>query len=250
MEVKRRYVGTPVMKKDSMALVTGKPVYTDDIAPKDCLVVKVLRSPHAHALIESIDKTRAEAVDGIEAILTWEDCPQKRFTMAGQTYPEPSPYDRLILDQRVRFVGDAVAVIAGENEDCVDRAMKLLKVTYQVLEPVLDFHKAKDNPVLVHPEENWQSLCPVGADNRRNLCASGVDKAGDVDEILASCPHVIEQTYHVKSNQQAMMETFRTFTSLDPYGRLVVTSSTQVPFHCRRIIAQALDSPKSRVRVL
>ncbi len=250
MEVKRRYVGTPVMKKDSMALVTGKPVFTDDIAPKDCLVVKVLRSPHAHALIESIDKTHAEAVDGVETILTWEDCPQKRFTMAGQTYPEPSPYDRLILDQRVRFVGDAVAVIAGENEECVDRAMQLLKVKYQVLEPVLDFHKAKDNPVLVHPEENWQSLCPVGADNHRNLCASGVDAMGDVDAILASCPHVIEQTYHVKANQQAMMETFRTFTSLDTYGRLVVTSSTQVPFHCRRIIAQALDIPKSRVRVL
>lgn len=250
LEKKKRFVGAPVMKKDAMALITGKPVYTDDLAPKDCLIVKVLRSPHAHAWIESIDKTRAEAVPGIETILTWKDVPQKRFTMAGQTYPEPSPYDRLILDQRVRFVGDAVAIVAGEDEACVDRAMKMIKVKYQVLEPVLDFHRAKDNPVLVHPEDNWKSLCPVGADNKRNLCASDSCSDGDVDAVLAGCAHVIDQTYHVKANQQAMMETFRTFTVMDPYGRLVVTSSTQIPFHCRRIVAHALDIPKSKVRVI
>ena len=104
MEKKKTYVGQSVVKRDAMALMTGKPVYTDDIAPKDCLIVKVLRSPHAHAWIEEIDKTRALSVPGIETILTWEDSPQKRFTMAGQTYPEPSPYDRLILDRRMRFV--------------------------------------------------------------------------------------------------------------------------------------------------
>lgn len=250
MEKTKRFVGAPVMKKDAMALITGKPVYTDDLAPKDCLIVKVLRSPHAHAWIESIDKTRAEAIAGIETILTWKDVPQKRFTMAGQTYPEPSPYDRLILDQRVRFVGDAVAIVAGENEACVDRAMKMIKVKYQILEPVLDFRQAKDNPILVHPEDNWKSLCPVGADNKRNLCASDSCSEGDVDAVLAACAHVIDQTYHVKANQQAMMETFRTFTTMDPYGRLVVTSSTQIPFHCRRIVAHALDIPKSKVRVI
>ena len=109
---------------------------------------------------------------GIEAVYTWEDVPQNRFTMAGQTYPEPSPYDRLILDRHVRYVGDPVAIVAGENEQAVDRALKVIRVKYQVLEPVLDFHTAKDHPVLVHPEENWKSLCPVGADNKRNLCAS------------------------------------------------------------------------------
>ena len=172
MERTAKIVGSPVMKKDAMALVTGKPVYTDDIAPKDCLVVKVLRSPHAHALIKEIDKEAAEKIPGIAAVLTWKDVPGKRFTMAGQTYPEPSPYDRLILDQRVRFVGDAAAVVAGETEEAVDQALKRIRVDYEVLEPVLDFRTAKDNPVLVHPEENWKSLCPVGADNRRNLCAS------------------------------------------------------------------------------
>ncbi len=252
MEKIKRYVGASVPKKDAAALVTGKPVYTDDIAPKDCLIVKVLRSPHAHALITSIDTKKAAALAGIETILTWQDVPQKRFTMAGQTYPEPSPYDRLILDQRVRFVGDAVAIVAGEDEEVVDRALKMIKVEYEVLDAVLDFRKAKDNPVLVHPEEDWKSLCPVGADNRRNLCASdnsGSDSS-EVDDILASCDYVIDRTYHTKANQQAMMETFRTYTTMDTYGRLNITSSTQVPFHVRRILAHALDIPKARVRVL
>ena len=159
MEAKNRYVGMSVIKKDAKALLAGKPLYTDDIAPKDCLIVKLLRSPHAHALIEEIDLSRAFKVEGIETILTYQDCSQKRFTMAGQTYPEPSPYDRLILDQRVRFVGDAVAIVAGETEEAVDKALRLIKVKYQVLEPVLDFHTAKDNPILVHPEDSWKSLC-------------------------------------------------------------------------------------------
>lgn len=250
MERKQRYVGTSVVKKDAKALITGKAVYTDDIAPKDCLVVKVLRSPYAHALIKEIDVQKALGLPGIEAVYTWQDVPQNRFTVAGQTYPEPSPYDRLILDQRVRFVGDAVAIVAGENEACVDRALRLIHVTYEILEPVLDFRKAKDNPVLVHPEDNWKSLCPVGADNTRNLCATASDTHGDVDGILKSCDLVLERTYHTKANQQAMMETFRTFTTMDPYGRLVITSSTQIPFHVRRILAHALNIPKWKVRVI
>ena len=213
-----KYVNAPVMKKDAMALVTGKPVYMDDVAPKDCLIVKVLRSPHAHALIEEINITNALKQKGIECILTYKDVPHRRFTMAGQTFPEPSPYDRYILDQRVRFVGDAVAIVAGEDEAAVDRALKLIKVKYQVLEPVLDYHTAKDNPVLVHPEEDWKALCPVGADNKRNLCASGMDSDGDVDGVMKDCDIVMEGTYHVKAMQQSMMETFRTATYLDTYA--------------------------------
>ena len=137
-----RVVSQAIPKVDYKALVTGKAVYTDDLAAKDSLVVKVLRSPYAHALIEDINLTRAELVPDIECILTYKDCPDKRFTMAGQTYPEPSPYDRLILDQRVRFVGDAVAIVAGRTKEAVNKALKLIKVKYEVLEPVLDFHKA------------------------------------------------------------------------------------------------------------
>lgn len=242
-------VGQPVRKKDAMALLLGKPAYVDDVTPRDCLVVKVLRSPHAHALIEEIDTSAAMKVPGIAAIFTYRDVPQKRFTMAGQTYPEPSPYDRLILDQRVRFVGDAAAIVAGETEQAVDRALKLIRVRYQVLEAVLDPHEALDGPILVHPEDSWRSLCPVGADNHRNLCASETCSDGDVDQVLADCPCVVDRVYHTKACNQAMMETFRTYTEMDPYGRLHVVSSTQIVFHVRRILANALDIPKSKIHV-
>ena len=248
-ETNFRVVNQPVRKKDAMQLLLGKPAYVDDVTPHDCLVVKVLRSPHAHALIEEINTDIACKVPGIECIFTYKDVPQKRFTMAGQTFPEPSPYDRLILDQRVRFVGDAVAIVAGETEKAVDKALKLIKVKYQVLEPVLDFHTAKDNPILVHPEDNWRSLCPVGADNKRNLCASECGSHGDVDAVLADCDAVVEHTYRVPAVNQAMMETFRTYTEIDHYGRLHIISSTQIVFHVRRILANALDIPKSKIHV-
>lgn len=244
-------VNQPIQKKDAMQLVTGQPVYTDDIAPKECLIVKLLRSPHANAWVTSVNKDIACRVPGIEAIYTWEDIPQeeRRFTLAGQTYPEPSPYDRLLLDRHVRYVGDPVAIVAGKDEKCVDKALRLIQVTYEVLEPVLDFRKALDAPILVHPEDNWESLCEVGADNRRNLCAHDESGAGDIDKVLSECDVVIDRIYHTKACQQAMMETFRTFCTMDAYGRLHVVSSTQIVFHCRRIIANALHIPKSMVRV-
>lgn len=244
------YVNQPVRKKDAMALVTGQPVFMDDIAPKECLIVKLLRSPHAHAWIRSIKTDIAMKVPGIECILTYKDVPQKRFTLAGQTYPEPSPYDRLILDPHLRFVGDPVAIIAGQTEEAVDRAMKLIKVEYDILEPILDLRKAKDNEILIHPEENWIANCPVGADNQRNLCASGDQIEGDIEAVLADCDVVVEETYHTKANQQAMMETFRTYTYLDTYQRLNVISSTQITFHVRRILSNALGIPKSQIRVV
>ena len=246
-----KVVNQPLRKKDAMQLVTGQPVYVDDVTPHDCLCVKLLRSPHANAIVKSINKTAAMKVPGMEAIFTWEDVDQdgRRYTQAGQTYPEASPYDRLVIDRHVRFVGDVVAILAGADEKCVDKAMKLVKVEYEVLEPVLDFHTAKDNPVLVHPEDNWESLAPVGADNRRNLCAHDECGNGDIDAVLADCDVVIDRVYHTQACQQAMMETFRTYCEIDTYGRLHIISSTQIVFHTRRIVANALHIPKSKVRV-
>lgn len=246
-----RTVNQPVRKKDAMQLLTGQPVYVNDVAPDNCLIVKLLRSPHPNAIIEEIRTDAAKKVPGIEAIFTWEDVPQDgpRFTLAGQTYPEPSPQDRLVLDRHVRFVGDPVAIVAGRDEKCVNRALRMIKVKYQVLEAVLDFRTALDNPVLVHPEDNWEALCPVGADNKRNLCAHDECGEGDVESVLADCDVVLDRTYHTKANQQAMMETFRTFCTIDTYGRLHIVSSTQIVFHCRRIVAKALGIPKSKVRV-
>ena len=245
-----KYVNQPVRKTDAMSLVTGKPVYTDDLAPRDCLIVKILRSPHANAWVEDIKTGTAEKVAGIACILTYKDVPQKRFTLAGQTAPEMSPDDRLILDRHVRFVGDAVAIVAGETEEAVDKALKRIRVDYRVETPVLDIHKAKDNPILVHPEDDWKLKIPLGGDNKRNLCASAVEEHGNVDEVLAKCKYTVERTYHTRANQQTMMETFRTACYMDHFGRLIVLSSTQIPFHVRRIVGRALDIPASKVRVI
>ena len=237
-----------VRKKDSMQLLLGKPVYTDDITGP-ALVVKLLRSPHANAVVEEIHTEIAKKIPGVVDIYTWEDVPKTRFAIAGQTYPEPSPYDRLIIDRHVRFVGDVVAIIAAEDEKAACKAMKLVKVKYNVLEPVLDFHKAKDNPVLVHPEDDWYPPVDVGGDVKRNVIAHELSGDGDVDAVISDCEVSFSHAYHMRAFNQAMMETFRTYTCLDRYGRLHVISSTQIVFHVRRILSRALGIPKSKIRV-
>ena len=237
-----------VRKKDSMQLLLGKPVYTDDITGP-ALVVKLLRSPHANAIVEEIHTEIAKKIPGVVDIYTWEDVPKTRFAIAGQTYPEPSPYDRLIIDRHVRFVGDVVAIIAAEDEKTACKAMKLVKVKYNVLEPVLDFHKAKDNPVLVHPEDDWYPPVDVGGDAKRNVIAHELSGDGDVDAVISDCEVSFSHAYHMRAFNQAMMETFRTYTCLDRYGRLHVISSTQIVFHVRRILSRALGIPKSKIRV-
>lgn len=243
-------VGKGVIKKDAMALVTGQPVYCDDLAPKDCLIVKLLRSPHAYAKIRSIDTSIAKRIPGIEAVYTYEDVPTSRFTLAGQSYPEPSPYDRRILENVVRYVGDEVAIVAGANEDCVDRALKAIKVDYEVLEPLLDFEKSIDNKIVVHEEEDYKCLCEIGNDVKRNIVSSGESVVGDVDAVLKECDVVLERDYHTKANAQAMMETMRSYCYIDTYGRLNCVSSTQIPFHVRRILSNALEIPKSKINVI
>lgn len=243
-------VGKGVIKKDAMALVTGQPVYCDDLAPKDCLIVKLLRSPHAYAKIKSIDTSIAKRIPGIEAVYTYEDVPTSRFTLAGQSYPEPSPYDRRILENVVRYVGDEVAIVAGANEDCVDRALKAIKVDYEVLEPLLDFEKSIDNAIVIHEEDDYKCLCEIGNDVKRNIVSSGESVVGDVDAVLKECDVVLERDYHTKANAQAMMETMRSYCYIDTYGRLNCVSSTQIPFHVRRILSNALEIPKSKINVI
>lgn len=245
-----KQINKPVVKKDAYALLSGKPVFCDDLALKECLIIKLLRSPHAYAKIKSIDTTIAKRIPGIEAIYTYEDVPSSRFTLAGQTFPEPSPYDRKILDQIVRYVGDEVAIIVGQDEDCVDRAMKLIKVEYEVYEPLLDFTKAIDNKIVVHNEEDYKTLCEIGNERLRNICSQGESIVGDVDAVFSGCDIVLEREYHTKANAQAMMETFRSYAYVDAFDRLNVVSSTQVPFHVRRMVSNALEIPKTKIRVV
>lgn len=245
-----RNISKPIVKKDSASLVSGKPVYTSDIAPNDALAVKILRSPHAFAEIINIDASRAKKLSGVECVFTYEDVPKTRFTIAGQSYPETSPYDRLILDKYVRYVGDAAAIVAAKDAETAEKALKLIKVEYKVLEPVLDFKTALDSKTLVHPEADWQSVLDMGGDPKRNLCGTDGAKSGDVDSVLEKCDFTVDETYETKSCRQSMMESFRAFSYMDPFGKLTVVSSTQVPFHVRRILARALGIEKSKVRVI
>jgi putative selenate reductase molybdopterin-binding subunit len=244
------YVGQKIKKKDADALLAGKPVYTDDIAPKECLVIKLLRSPIPHGYIKNIDVSKAKLVPGVECILTYKDVPCHRFSNAGQSYPEPSPYDRLILDRKVRYVGDEVAIIAAETEKAAEKAKRLIKVEYEELEPVLDFEKAMDCGVVIHDEEDYRLNCDIGNNVQKNLCASGGQDKGDLEAALAESYATVEHDYYTKANNQAMMETYRTYCYKDYRDRLVVVSSTQTPFHARRCVANALGISPRMVNVI
>ncbi len=238
-------------KKDSKALLEGRPVYTGDIVPAGALIVKLKRSPYARAKIRSIDTSRALKVPGVVGVYTYEDVPQRRFTIAGQSYPQPSPYDRLILENLVRYQNEEVAIVAAETEEAADKALKLIKVDYEVLKPLLDFTQALDNDIVVHPRGRRDLYVPAGRRcPRATWCAA-------VPVILATwtrpsprATSSLSAPYTSQATQTAPMETFRAFATTDAFGRISVTTSTQVPFHVRRMVAQSLDIPQSQVQVI
>lgn len=245
-----KIVNKSTKKIDSIGIITGRPLYTDDLViNNNSLIVKLLRSPHAYARIADIDTSIAKKVPGVEAIFTYHDVPNTMFTLAGQSYPEPSPYDRKILDEYVRYVGDPVAIIAAIDEKTAEKAMKLIKVKYEVLEAVIDYEKALDSDILVHREAAHTNF-PIGYDNKRNLASSYLETKGDVEKGFAESDVIIEETYYTQPQIHAMMETYRTACYLDAHGRLNVISSTQIPFHVRRHLARALEMPSSKIRVM
>ena len=245
-----KIVNKSTKKIDSIGIITGRPLYTDDLViNNNSLIVKLLRSPHAYARIADIDTSIAKKIPGVEAIFTYHDVPNTMFTLAGQSYPEPSPYDRKILDEYVRYVGDPVAIIAAIDEKTAEKAMKLIKVKYEVLEAVIDYEKALDSDILVHREAAHTNY-PIGYDNKRNVASSYLETKGDVEKGFAESDVIIEETYYTQPQIHAMMETYRTACYLDAQGRLNVISSTQIPFHVRRHLARALEMPSSRIRVM
>ncbi len=246
----KQHIGKSYDKVDAKGILTGKPSYTRDFVPKDALIIKALRSPHAQARIKSIDTSKAKLIPGVEAIFTYEDVPNTRYTLAGQTYPEPSAYDALILDPVVRYVGDEVALIVAKDEATALKAMPLIKVEYDVQTPVLDMHTAIDHETIVHPEDDIHNNIPVGQDYKRNICVSYHKRVGDIEAELAKCDYVAEGTYFDQATRQTSMETFNSFGYIDALGRIVIVSSTQIVFHVRRHIAHALGIPASKVRVI
>ncbi len=245
-----KIVGTSVPKIDGLAIATGAPVYTDDLALQHALVIKILRSPHAFAKITAIDTSKAEGLSGVACVLTYQDVPKVRFTLAGQSHPEPSPFDRLILEQIVRYVGDEVAIVAAVDEATAVKALRLIKVEYDVLEPVLDFVTAEGHASVIHPEADLRCNFDIGLHQDKNIAASHKVEVGDVERELAQCDVVAEEIFFTQAQAHAMMETYRSFSYLDHTGRLVVVSSTQIPFHVRRQLALALQLPASKIRVI
>jgi CO/xanthine dehydrogenase Mo-binding subunit len=247
---KFKVVAHDVSKVDGEGLVLGRPAYTDDLAPENALYVKLVRSPHAFARILSIDPSAALALPGVACVLTWKDCPRVPITRAGQGNPEPSPHDRFILDEYVRYVGDEVAVVAAESEAIAEKAASLVKVDYEVLNPVLDFEEALDNPVVIHPEPGIHEMFPIGFEPKRNIAAAYHMEIGDVEQELAASPVRVETTVHTQAQQHVALEAHAAFSYIDLQGRLVIVTSTQNPWHTRRLLGLAFQMPLRKIRVV
>jgi CO/xanthine dehydrogenase Mo-binding subunit len=235
---------------DGLGIMKGRKAYTDDYAEKDSLIVKVLRSPHPFARIVSIDDSVARNLEGIEMVLTHKDFKRIPFTRAGQGYPEPSPHDKFVLDEYVRYIGDEVLAVVGINETVVEKALGLIKVEYEVLEPVLDFENAKDNEILIHPEEEIHEMFDIGFKPKRNIAASYGMEIGDVKKTLESCDYVIKETFYTQAQAHVMLEPHTVNARMDYQNRIIIYSATQTPFHVRRIISQGLEIPLSKIRVI
>lgn len=240
-------VGHDARKVDGTALVTGKPVFVADLPQRvGTLHLALKTSPHAHARIRSIDSSRAEALDGVALVLTHENTPETRYTTAGQGYPEPSPYDARMFDRKVRFVGDRVAVVAAETVEIARAALDLIVVDYEVLDPVLSIDAALgEGAPIVHDEP-----CPGAWRPEENIAAYSEAVAGDVEAGLAAAHTTVDVTVETHYGQHAPIEPHVVASHLDEHDRLVLVSSTQVPFHARRIIAYLLDLPVHRIRVI
>jgi putative selenate reductase molybdopterin-binding subunit len=250
-ETKTKVVGHSEMKVDALGLASGRAAFTDDVHLPGMLVAKVLWSPHAHARIKRIDATKAREIRGVACVLTHQDVPRVLHTTAGQGFPEPSPYDSAMLDGKVRYVGDRVAAVAAESRSVAERALRLIEVEYEVLPPVLDLRRA-DAPgaPVIHDEPDCRAVIPVPYFPEKNVAAQVDMCIGDPDAAFAASDLLVEEEVETHYGQHAPLEPHITICYLDENGRLVIRTSTQVPFHVRRIVAQSTGIPVRRIRVI
>lgn len=248
---KNKVVGQPVEKLDGLSLATGRAVFVADELPRGTLYAGVLGSPHAHANIKLINTAKAKALPGVHAVLTYEDVPRIAHTTAGQGYPEPSPYDTFVLDKKVRHVGDRVAAVAAETPAIVREALGLIEVEYEELDPIFDVKAALETGApVIHDEPEASVPIPVDFDPQRNLAAGVETSVGEPDTVLASAETMLDAEYETHYAQHCPIEPHICLTYFDERDRLVIKTSTQVPFHVRRIVAQALDFPLRKIRVI
>ena len=240
-------VGRRVRKVAGFKLVTGKTAFPADIALPGMLIGKILGSPHAHARIKRIDTRRAKALPGVHAVLTYQDVPRVPHTTAGQAWPEPSPYDTYLLDSKVRHVGDRVAAVAAETRAIAEEALRRIEVEYEVLPAVLDMEHAMDRGTpVIHDEPDSTGI----EDAARNLAGDIHRELGNVAEGFKQADLILEREYRTPRQQHAAIEPHIVISWLDADNRLVIRTSTQIPFHVRRQVAMILQIPVSRVRVI
>ncbi|RLE28396.1 aldehyde oxidase, partial [Candidatus Acetothermia bacterium] len=243
----RKVVGTNVRKVDGLALACGRPKFTLDVDIPGALVGRILRSPHAHARIVSIDTSEAEALPGVACILHYGNTKRIPFTTAGQGWPEPSPYDAVLFDSKVRYVGDRVAAVAAESEEIAEQALRLIRVEYEVLPAALSVEEALvEGAPIIHDEEDAEGIY----DARRNIAAAVDIPVGDIQRGFSESDVVVETTCEIPYSQHTPLEPHCVIAYFDEDGRLVIRTSTQVPFHVRRIVARALELPLERIRVV
>jgi putative selenate reductase molybdopterin-binding subunit len=242
-------VGKPEKKVDAVKLVQGKPAFTADIDMRGMLHARVLRSPHAHARITRIDTSRAKALNGVAAVLTWQDIPRVVYSTAGQSDPIPGPLDSFSLDHKVRFVGDRVAFVAAESPEIAEQALTLIDVEYEILPAILDSREAMESDApRIHDEPEFVNF--ADSDPARNLAAEIRIDIGDVEKGFQEADEIFEAEYEVPKVQQAHIEPHVCVTYWDEDDRLVIRTSTQVPFHARRMLAPVLKLPVKRIRVI
>ncbi|HNA53492.1 MAG TPA: molybdopterin-dependent oxidoreductase [Anaerolineales bacterium] len=241
-------VGKPEIKLDAVKLVQGKPAFAADFEKRGLLHAKVLHSPHAHALIKNIDASKALALEGVAAVLTWKDLPRVVYSTAGQSDPIPGPLDAFSLDKKVRFVGDRVAFVAAESPEIAEKALSLIEVEYEVLTPILDSRQAMGSPIRIHDELEYVNF--ADSNPEKNLAAHIRIDIGDVEKGFAEADEIFEAEYEVPKVQQAHIEPHVCVTYWDEDDRLVIRTSTQVPFHVRRMLAPVLGLPVKRIRVI
>ncbi len=246
-----KVVNKSVKKVDALALALGKPLFTADFVPADALHVKLLWSPHAHARIKSIDTSAAEKMPGVKCVLCHKNVPRVAHTTAGQGFPEPSPYDTFMFDHKVRFVGDRVAAVAAETVEQAEAALEAIRVEYEPLPAVLSIEDAlKDGTPVIHDEPEARAVIPVPYEPKKNIAAKVGMDVGDVAKGLAEADVKFDQSYYIHMAQHCPIETHVAMAQVDSRGRLVITTSTQVPFHVRRIVAQVCEIPVQQIRVI
>lgn len=244
---KTQVVGKPEVKVDAKKLALGRPVFTDDFFLDGMLYGALLTSPHAHALIRNIDASKARALPGVYAVITYKDLPRVKYASGGQSYPQPLPYDQVCLDDKVRHVGDRVAIVAAETPELAEKALKLIVVEYEILPAIVDPEQAMaEGAPVIHDEADTQGIY----DAKHNIVYHIEAEVGNVDQAFADADAVFEGEYRTPKQQHVHLEPHVCITYFDEDDRLVVRSSTQVPFHIRRMLSPLINVPVKKIRVI